>query len=82
MAAETVAILHLTTIIGSSSCSGLKLWTKKWPEIGPDWPPKESDLVLYIIFISLKFLHTSPWETPIIIIIIMVHIYEHSSGAI
>ena len=36
----------------SSQCVQKK---NKRPEIRPDWPSKEQDLVLYIICISLKF---------------------------
>ena len=34
---------------------------KKWPEIGPDWPPKRHNLVPNIICILLIYLHTSLW---------------------
>ena len=66
MAAETVAIFRLVTTVASSSCFRPELCAKKQPEIGPDWPPKGRDLVSHFIYISLKFLLTSPQETPIV----------------
>ena len=42
-----------------------RLVCQKRPEIEPDWPPKGRVLAPHIICISLKFLHTSPRETPI-----------------
>ena len=55
MAAETVAILCLTTTVASSSAlSHSFVHTKKRPEIGPDCSPKGCDLEPNIIYISLK----------------------------
>ena len=67
MAAETIAILRLTTTVASSSHSRQKLCTKNRLKSGQIGHPRSMiqchiSLILHII---IKFLHTSPRETPI-----------------